>query len=137
MSALTHPVSVVRARSAAFMYLAFSAGVTRKSIRAVAGSLVGGLPRRLGLSMVDILHTQKRLDKPLQSDILCVRLITAPEPKMNATVQTYRLQASNGRHIRIATKVVFADGFVVRFIERMPKGAAIRQAEEVRAKAVA
>lgn len=47
---------------------------------------------------------------------------------MNATVSTYRLQASNGRHIRIATKVVFADGFTVRFIDRMPKGEAIRQA---------
>jgi hypothetical protein len=53
---------------------------------------------------------------------------------MNATASTYRLTAANGRHIRIATKVVFADGRVIRFIERMPKGEAIRQATELRAK---
>lgn len=44
------------------------------------------------------------------------------------TVSTYRLTASNGRHIRIATMVTLADGRVVRFMEKMSKREAIRQA---------
>lgn len=74
--------SATFARLAARRYLSFSAGVTRRCICSVAGSATGGLPRgRLGLSMAELSHTQKRLDKPLQSDILYTQLITK-EPKM-------------------------------------------------------
>lgn len=44
------------------------------------------------------------------------------------TVEIYKLTASNGRHIRTATKVTFEDGITVRFMERMSKREAIRQA---------
>ena len=50
------------------------------------------------------------------------------EGSKGAKVETYRLVASNGRHIRLATKVTLADGRVVKFMERMPKRAAIAQA---------
>jgi len=43
-------------------------------------------------------------------------------------VTTYQLVASNGRPIRKATKVTFADGREVRFTERLSKREAIRQA---------
>lgn len=43
-------------------------------------------------------------------------------------VSTYQLVASNGRPIRKATKVTFADGREVRFTERMSKREALRQA---------
>jgi hypothetical protein len=45
-----------------------------------------------------------------------------------ATVESYNLQASNGRHIRTATRVRFADGRVVSFTEKMSKREALRQA---------
>jgi hypothetical protein len=44
-------------------------------------------------------------------------------------VETYNLTARNGCHIRMATKVVFADGREVKFLDRMGKAEAIRQAE--------
>lgn len=50
------------------------------------------------------------------------------------TVSTYRLIASNGRHIRMATQVACPDGTVVRFMERMSKREAIRQVEQTRRK---
>jgi hypothetical protein len=46
------------------------------------------------------------------------------------TVDTYRLTAANGRHIRMATRVTFPDGEVVTFLERLGKRAAIAQAIE-------
>ena len=48
------------------------------------------------------------------------------------TASTYRLAARNGRHIRMATKVTYADGREVRFMEKMGKREAIRQAEALR-----
>jgi hypothetical protein len=45
-----------------------------------------------------------------------------------AKVETYTLTASNGRKIRQATRVVFADGQVVAFVERMSRREALRQA---------
>jgi hypothetical protein len=45
-----------------------------------------------------------------------------------ATVESYILQASNGRRIRTATKVVFADGREIRFIEKMSKRQALKSA---------
>jgi hypothetical protein len=45
-----------------------------------------------------------------------------------AAASNYELFASNGRRIRTATQVTFSDGTVVRFMERMPKGEAIRRA---------
>lgn len=51
-------------------------------------------------------------------------------PARVARVETYQLRAMTGRPIRRATKVVFDDGREVRFMERMPKRKAIRQAIE-------
>lgn len=45
-----------------------------------------------------------------------------------ATVENYSLYAANGRRIRTATKVTI-NGQEVRFMERMSKREAIRQAE--------
>lgn len=42
-------------------------------------------------------------------------------------VGTYTLKASNGRHIKKATKVTFADGHVIRFMEKMSNREALRQ----------
>ena len=50
-------------------------------------------------------------------------------PAAPPTVGTYQLVAGNGRPIRKATVVTFADGQEIRFIERLPKGEAIKQAE--------
>lgn len=47
---------------------------------------------------------------------------------MNAKVETVRLVAGNGNHIRLATRVVFADGRSVTFTERMSKREALKQA---------
>jgi hypothetical protein len=44
------------------------------------------------------------------------------------TASNYHLTASNGRHIRTATMVTFPDGRVVRFMEKMSKRDAIKQA---------
>lgn len=47
-------------------------------------------------------------------------------------VDTYTLTAPNGRHIRKATRVVFADGHAVDFMERMSRRDAIQQATAAR-----
>lgn len=44
----------------------------------------------------------------------------------------YNLKTKAGRHIRKATMVTFPDGYEVKFIERMPKVVAIRQALALR-----
>lgn len=43
-------------------------------------------------------------------------------------ISTYSLRTTNRRHIRQATQVVFTDGRRVRFLERLGKQAATRQA---------
>jgi hypothetical protein len=43
-------------------------------------------------------------------------------------VENYNLISTGGKHIRIATKVTFPSGRVVKFIEKLPKEEAIRQA---------
>lgn len=48
---------------------------------------------------------------------------------MKTTVETYRLVTTTGRHIRMATRVTFADGLVVKFMDKMGNKEAIRQAE--------
>lgn len=50
-------------------------------------------------------------------------------PEAPPVVETYQLVAGNGRPIRKATVVTFDDGEEVRFIEKLPKGQAIEQAE--------
>lgn len=49
---------------------------------------------------------------------------------MNNTpkVETYKLFASHGRYIRLATQVTLRNGRVVKFLDKMPKGQAIKQA---------
>lgn len=47
-------------------------------------------------------------------------------------VETYDLRTADGRHIRKASRVLFEDGEVVAFTERMPKREAIKQAKQVR-----
>lgn len=56
-------------------------------------------------------------------------------PEAPPEVGTYQLVAGNGRPIRKATVVTFADGKEIRFIERLPKGEAVKQAEARRAAA--
>lgn len=46
-----------------------------------------------------------------------------------ATVEAYRLVASTGRPVRVATLVRLADGSVIRFTERMGRREALRNAE--------
>lgn len=46
-------------------------------------------------------------------------------------VETYRMVTPSGRPIRQATRVRFPDGRVVSFMDKVPKGEAIKQAEEL------
>jgi hypothetical protein len=50
-----------------------------------------------------------------------------------AEVTSYNLTASNGRHIRVATRVILSNGHTIDFMERMSKREAIRQAQAVTA----
>ncbi len=50
------------------------------------------------------------------------------EGKMEPIVTEYRLKTSANKPIRMATKVIFSDGKVVKFLERMTKRDAIKQA---------
>jgi hypothetical protein len=61
----------------------------------------------------------------------CTELVSWYNRTMETTVTLVRQVASNGKHIRMATRVAFADGKVVTFMERLPKGLAIKQAEMV------
>ena len=58
-----------------------------------------------------------------------VSMETASQPKI--TVETYTLTARNGRHIRKATKVVFPDGYEIKFTEHLSKREALRQVAQV------
>lgn len=58
-------------------------------------------------------------------------VIEVPE---GTAVETYSLKTRSGRHIRYATSVVFPDGMSIDFDEKLPKGKALRQAMEERAK---
>ena len=51
------------------------------------------------------------------------------------TVSTYQLKTSTGRPIRQATQVTCPDGTVIRFIEKVSKAEAIRQAKYQKGKA--
>lgn len=62
-SALSHADRLTLALAAAFAYVSFSTGVTRRWICSVAGSLMGGLP--LGRFVMGlIMPTQIIVDKP-------------------------------------------------------------------------
>lgn len=50
------------------------------------------------------------------------------QPQKKPTVSTYALRTAAGSHIRIATQVTFPDGTVIRFIERLNKNLALREA---------
>lgn len=45
-------------------------------------------------------------------------------------VETYRMVASNGKHIRMATKVVLPNGQEMRFIDKLSKREALNAARE-------
>lgn len=47
-------------------------------------------------------------------------------------VDLVKQYASNGRYVRMATRVTFPDGKEVRFMDRLPKGEAIKQAIVIR-----
>jgi hypothetical protein len=49
-------------------------------------------------------------------------------------VELYQQVTKAGRHIRMATEVTFPDGMVVRFMDRLSKREAVRQAQEHRAR---
>jgi hypothetical protein len=61
-----------------------------------------------------------------------VDLTDGPDP----VVFTYDLRTSNGRHIRTATGVRFADGHTIRFTERLTKRAAIAAGWRARANGI-
>lgn len=44
-------------------------------------------------------------------------------------VENYKLKTIGGRHIRIATKVIFSDNTEIRFLDKMTKREAIKNAE--------
>lgn len=44
-------------------------------------------------------------------------------------IENYNLKASNGCHIRVATKVIFQNGDEIKFTEKMTKREAIKNAE--------
>jgi hypothetical protein len=44
-------------------------------------------------------------------------------------VQNYTLKAANGKHIRIATKVILPNGEEIKFTEKMSKKEALRNVE--------
>lgn len=71
------------------------------------------------------------VDKP---DRLGYIILMKQTQEANMKVENYRMIAGNGRHIRIATQVTFEDGYVIRFMDRMPKYLAVKQAIELRAK---
>lgn len=48
--------------------------------------------------------------------------------------EDYSVNDRHGRHLRTATRVIFPDGVIVDFTERMPKKLAIAQAIEQRQK---
>jgi hypothetical protein len=52
--------------------------------------------------------------------------------KSEIKAERYLLKAANGHPVRIATKAVFSDGFVVYFMERMSKKEVLRQAPVIR-----
>jgi hypothetical protein len=47
-------------------------------------------------------------------------------------VQDYKLYASNGRYIRTATKVIFNDGKEIKFLDKMSKKEAVKNAQAQR-----
>lgn len=58
--------------------------------------------------------------------------LSQAEKPLTVKVSDYQLTASNGRPIRKATKVTFENGEAVKFLEKLPKGQAIDQAEKLR-----
>lgn len=61
--------------------------------------------------------TSKPASNPTESDL-----------KKTAVVETYHMVTPTGRHIRMATRVRFADGVVIDFVDKMGKRDAIEQA---------
>ena len=49
--------------------------------------------------------------------------------RLDYIVKTYRLVASNGRHIRMATKVILPDGSEIKFLDKLSHREAIEQAK--------
>ena len=45
-------------------------------------------------------------------------------------VQDYKLYASNGRYIRTATKVIFDDGSEIKFLDKLDKKQATKNAQD-------
>jgi hypothetical protein len=45
------------------------------------------------------------------------------------TVKNYTLKAANGKHVRVATMVVLDNGKEIKFMEKMSKKEAIRNAQ--------
>ena len=62
------------------------------------------------------------------SDIMYPPISGGSQDADDTAVETYNLHAANGRHIRKATRVRFADGQSIAFTERLSKREAIRQA---------
>lgn len=88
--------------------------------------------------VIEKMHTGQlagMADVRLASGVVCDSLENLTTPLINhvESIETYQLVASNGKPIRKATKVIFSDGFEVKFLDRIPsKTDAINQALAVR-----
>jgi hypothetical protein len=87
-------------------------------------------------------HVSIRYDDGTESILLPVVLFTGERSRLRVVhiddappiVGTFAQQTSTGRHVRMATLVRFADGRVVRFMDRLGKRAAVLQARAVLAR---
>lgn len=63
--------------------------------------------------------------------------MSASELPLFRTITDYKLYARNGKLIRVGTMVTFEDGKVIKFLDRLPKGEASRNARREYAKELA
>ena len=57
--------------------------------------------------------------------------ITTKQMIENSKVENYRIFASNGNPIRVANKVIFPTGKEMKFLDKLSKREALKQAESM------
>lgn len=57
--------------------------------------------------------------------------ITTKQMIENSKVENYRIFASNGNPIRVASKVIFPTGKEMKFLDKLSKREALKQAESM------
>jgi hypothetical protein len=94
------------------------------------------------VSAVEDGHVSITYDDGTANVLLPVVLFSGERPRLRVVhvddappiVGTFAQQTATGRHVRMATLVRFADGRVVRFMDRIGKRAAVIQARAVLAR---